>query len=158
MQFKKFTAGKWAYGRDSTPVEPQESNVCFEDPKLNEALSVMGNSEQRDSLIRVIVFLSCCHTIIVDHKRERYNSSSPDELALVNAAKQFGFEFKDRDENDNIVIFDKKNNKELKYKLLNICEFTSTRKRQSVILRDPNDKIILMCKGADTVITERLTQ
>ena len=45
----------------------------------------------------------------------------------------------------------------LKYKLLNVCEFTSTRKRMSCILREPNGKILLMCKGADTVITERLT-
>lgn len=27
----------------------------------------------------------------------------------------------------------------------------------SVILRDPNNKIVLMCKGADSVIEERLT-
>lgn len=104
------------------------------------------------------MFLAACHTIIVDKKKGKYNSSSPDELALVNAAKQFGYEFKDRDENDNMVIFDKKGNRQLKYKLLNICEFTSTRKRMSCIFRDPEGRLILMCKGADTVITERLTQ
>jgi magnesium-transporting ATPase (P-type) len=157
MQFKKFTAGRWAYGRDSLPVVPQEDNVCFDDPALEEVLREMGNSEQKEALVRVIIFLACCHTIIIDHKKGRYNSSSPDELALVNAAKQFGFEFKDRDENDNIIILDKANNREYKYQLLNICEFTSTRKRQSCIMRDPKGKIILMCKGADTVITERLT-
>lgn len=102
------------------------------------------------------MFLACCHTIIIDHKKGRYNSSSPDELALVNAAKQFGFEFKDRDADDNIIIEDKLTNQILKYQLLNICEFTSTRKRQSCIMRDPQGKIILMCKGADSVITERL--
>jgi magnesium-transporting ATPase (P-type) len=63
----------------------------------------------------VLVFLACCHTIIIDQKKGKYNSSSPDELALVNAAKQFGYEFKDRDENDNIVVWDRKNNKKLKY-------------------------------------------
>lgn len=129
MQFKKFTAGKWAYGRDSTPVVPQEDNVCFDDPMLDQVLSGDASSEQRESLLRVILFLACCHTIIIDHKKGRYNSSSPDELALVNAAKQFGYEFKDRDDQDNIVIQDKLQNRTLKYKLLNICEFTSTRKR-----------------------------
>ena len=39
---------------------------------------------------------------------------------------------------------------------MNICEFTSTRKRQSCIFKDPQGKIVLMCKGADSVITERL--
>jgi magnesium-transporting ATPase (P-type) len=33
------------------------------------------------------VFLACCHTIIVDEQNGKYNSASPDELALVNAAK-----------------------------------------------------------------------
>jgi phospholipid-transporting ATPase len=44
-----------------------------------------------------------------------------------------------------------------KFELLNVCEFTSTRKRMSVILKDVNGKIILMCKGADSVILERLS-
>jgi magnesium-transporting ATPase (P-type) len=157
MQFKKFTASKWAFGKDIMPNILQEDNVCFYDPKLDEAL-LSGNIEQKEAVVRVLIFLACCHTIIIDHKKGRYNSSSPDELALVNAAKQFGYEFKDRDSDDNIVILDKTNNTELKYQLLNICEFTSTRKRQSCIFRDPNGRIVLMCKGADSVIAERLNQ
>ena len=47
---------------------------------------------------------------------------------------------------------------ELKYKRLNICEFTSTRKRMSVIVEDKDKNIILMCKGADSVITDRLSK
>lgn len=104
-----------------------------------------------------MLFLACCHTIIIDHKKGKYNSSSPDELALVNAAKQFGYAFVNRDEHDNIVIRDKHRDIDLKYKLLNVCEFNSTRKRMSCIFRDPNGQIVLMCKGADTVITERLS-
>jgi len=46
---------------------------------------------------------------------------------------------------------------ELKYKLLNVCEFTSTRKRMSCIFRMPDNRILLMCKGADSVIQERLS-
>ena len=42
-------------------------------------------------------------------------------------------------------------------KLLYVCEFNSTRKRMSIIIRDPENKIILMCKGADSVIEERLS-
>lgn len=45
----------------------------------------------------------------------------------------------------------------VKYKLLNVCAFTSTRKRMSVIVEDKEKKIWLMCKGADSVITERLS-
>lgn len=35
------------------------------------------------------------------------------------------------------------------YKVLNLLEFNSTRKRMSVIVRDETGQIFLMCKGAD---------
>ena len=43
-----------------------------------------------------------------------------------------------------------------KYKLLNLIEFDSDRKRMSVIVRDTDGKIILFCKGADSIIEKRL--
>jgi len=48
--------------------------------------------------------MACCHSIIVDQRDKTYNASSPDELALVNAAKQFGYIFKDRDIDGNLII------------------------------------------------------
>ena len=44
------------------------------------------------------------------------------------------------------------------YKLLNVLEFNSTRKRMSVIVEDANGVKTLMCKGADSIIKERLSQ
>eukprot|EP00803_Ostreobium_quekettii_P011454 evm.model.scf_1059.1 EVM.evm.TU.scf_1059.1 scf_1059:98-2784(-) len=44
----------------------------------------------------------------------------------------------------------------MEYEILNILEFTSTRKRMSVICRGPDGGILLYCKGADTVVYERL--
>jgi len=35
------------------------------------------------------------------------------------------------------------------YKLLNLLDFTSKRKRMSVIVRDEEGQIFLLCKGAD---------
>jgi magnesium-transporting ATPase (P-type) len=72
-------------------------------------------SHNNEALIRCIVFLACCHTIVIDQKKGTYNASSPDELALVNADKEFGFEFTAKDENDNIVIYDKIKKQTLKY-------------------------------------------
>eukprot|EP00897_Mesotaenium_endlicherianum_P007081 jgi/Mesen1/6400/ME000329S05566 len=43
------------------------------------------------------------------------------------------------------------------YEILNVLEFNSTRKRMSCIVRDPDGRIILMTKGADSVIYERLS-
>lgn len=42
------------------------------------------------------------------------------------------------------------------YKILNVLEFNSTRKRMSVIVEDERGTLKLYCKGADSVIFERL--
>ena len=55
------------------------------------------------------------------------------------------------------MIHEKQTGKILKYKLYHVCEFDSTRKRMSVIVRDPNNKLLLMYKGADSVIIERMS-
>ena len=50
---------------------------------------------------------------------------------------------------------------EWKYKLLNTLEFNSTRKRMSLIVQEPDEmggRIVLMCKGADSIIAQRLTE
>ena len=44
------------------------------------------------------------------------------------------------------------------FEILNICEFNSTRKRMSTVVRTPSGKIKLYTKGADTVILERLSK
>lgn len=44
-----------------------------------------------------------------------------------------------------------------KYKLLYVLEFTSKRKRMSVIVTDDKGNVYLFCKGADSIIYERLT-
>jgi len=72
-------------------------------------------TEQNEALTRVMYFLACCHTIVIDDKKGTYNAASPDELALVNAAKQFGFEFKGFDASENMLIHNKIENKTVKY-------------------------------------------
>jgi P-type E1-E2 ATPase len=42
------------------------------------------------------------------------------------------------------------------YKILHVLEFSSARKRMSVIVEDEDDNIFVFCKGADNVIYERL--
>ena len=46
----------------------------------------------------------------------------------------------------------------MEYEILNVCEFNSTRKRMSTVVRCPDGRIKLFCKGADTVILERLSE
>lgn len=92
-----------------------------------------GSSNYR-CIEAVLLHLALCHTIVIDERTRKYNASSPDELALVNAAKFFGAEFLKRDEDNNMLI--RLNGRELSYRLMNILEFNSTRKRMSVIVED----------------------
>lgn len=105
----------------------------------------------------MLLFLSLCHTIVIDSRSGKYNAQSPDELALVNAAKEFGYVFRGKDREDCYLVENTHSGEQLKYKLLNVCEFSSARKRMSCIFRAPDGKIILMCKGADSVIEHRLS-
>ena len=75
-----------------------------------------------------------------------------DEQALVKGACNFGYVFDTRTPHH--VEIDALGTRE-RYEILNVLEFTSTRKRMSVIVRNPSGQIKLYCKGADTVIYER---
>ncbi|KAI8375650.1 hypothetical protein EDC96DRAFT_541090 [Choanephora cucurbitarum] len=81
-----------------------------------------------------------------------YKAESPDEAALVNAAKNVGFAFIGRKEAT--LTLDILGN-EYDFELLNVLEFNSDRKRMSVIIRRPEpwNDIILYCKGADSIIS-----
>lgn len=57
-----------------------------------------------------------------------------------------------------MIIHVQSTNQQMKFKLLNILEFNSTRKRMSVIVQDDRGQIILMCKGADSIILDLLSE
>jgi magnesium-transporting ATPase (P-type) len=111
--------------------------------------------------------LAVCHTVIAEKSKNSqnsdhlaYNASSPDELALVNAAKYFGYYFKGRDDDNNMVVELRGVEDDLgmgsntkQFQLLTVIEFTSTRKRMTVIVRSQQDSTIrVMCKGADSIV------
>uniref|UniRef100_A0A2K5EZV5 Phospholipid-transporting ATPase n=1 Tax=Aotus nancymaae TaxID=37293 RepID=A0A2K5EZV5_AOTNA len=99
--------------------------------------------------------LAVCHTVMVDRidGHLNYQAASPDEGALVNAARNFGFVFLARTQN---TITISELGTERTYNVLAILDFNSDRKRMSIIVRTPEGNIKLYCKGADTVIYERL--
>ena len=112
--------------------------------------------------------LALCHTVLagVDPKTGmlEYKAQSPDEAALVQAAADVGFEFRGRDR-DVLLLRTPFAREALRFRLLNILEFTSSRKRMSIIVRqlgendEPgNNPILLLCKGADNVVFERLAE
>ncbi|KAH9519100.1 Phospholipid-transporting ATPase ID [Bulinus truncatus] len=95
--------------------------------------------------------LALCHTVMPEVKSDgslEYQAQSPDEGALVSAARNFGFVFKSRTPS---TITIEVQGQEETYELLNILDFNNVRKRMSVIVRK-DGKIQLLCKGADTIM------
>jgi phospholipid-translocating ATPase len=120
------------------------------------------NAAHARSLNGFFTVLALCHTVLTGVDPEtgaiEYKAQSPDEAALVQAAADVGFVFRGRD--SEILMLQTPFADEVeRYELLNILEFTSARKRMSVVLRklDGQDgRLFLLSKGADNVIFERL--
>ncbi|XP_016843759.1 probable phospholipid-transporting ATPase IA isoform X4 [Nasonia vitripennis] len=103
-----------------------------------------------------MVMLSVCHTVIPEKFEDGsiiYHAASPDERALVDGASKFGYVFDSRTPHfvEILALGERQ-----RYEILNVIEFTSARKRMSVIVRTPSGQIKIFCKGADSVIYERL--
>ncbi|KAJ1305376.1 hypothetical protein OPQ81_000391 [Rhizoctonia solani] len=118
------------------------------------------NTSQRQAIIDFFRALAVCHTVLPDlpdegEKKLDYKAESPDEAALVAGARDAGFPFLGR--SSTAVDIEVMGQAE-RYIPLKVLEFNSTRKRMSVIVRDPQGRLVLYCKGADSVIYERLAQ
>ncbi|KXS19904.1 phospholipid-translocating P-type ATPase [Gonapodya prolifera JEL478] len=120
----------------------------------------------RRRLIMFWMHLAISHTVLVEKRpaarqedgnlltqEVNYQASSPDEAALVSAARDSGFTFIRRKQDEILLDF---MGTELTYKVLQVLEFSSDRKRMSVIVQTNTGLILLLCKGADSVIFERL--
>ncbi|GAA5974373.1 hypothetical protein JCM11641_005241 [Rhodosporidiobolus odoratus] len=117
-----------------------------------------GTREEVEVVEEFLTLLATCHTVIPEKGEDGkvvYQASSPDEAALVSGADVLGYTFTTR-KPQSVFITLSGNPRPREYQVLNILEFNSTRKRMSAIVRTPEGHIKLYCKGADTVIFERL--
>ncbi|CAI9783514.1 unnamed protein product [Fraxinus pennsylvanica] len=120
----------------------------------------------RSNITDMVTFfrvMALCHTgIPVENDqsdRMMYEAESPEEVAFLIAAQEFGFKFCERTQSTMVLQeLDPSSGLVVKreYKLLNLLEFNSSRKRMSVIVRNEDGEVFLFCKGADDVIFERL--
>ncbi|KAJ4711220.1 Phospholipid-transporting ATPase [Melia azedarach] len=184
MEFFKCSIGGEIYGTGITEIErgvalqngmkiqeveksakaTYEKGFNFDDPRL--LRGAWRNEPNPDTCKEFFRCLAICHTVLPegDESPEKitYQAASPDEAALVIAAKNFGFFFYRRTPT---MIYVRESHVEkmgkmqdVAYEILNVLEFNSTRKRQSVVCRYPDGRLMLYCKGADTVVYERLAE
>ncbi|XP_027044475.1 probable phospholipid-transporting ATPase IF [Pocillopora damicornis] len=111
-------------------------------------------------VMQFFLALSLCHTVQASKETNqdsiydyRYQASSPDEKALVEAAVRFGVTYRGKIGDDIEVKVDDVIER---YTLLHVLEFDSTRKRMSVIVKSPRGEHVMLVKGAETAVLDRL--
>lgn len=182
MEFIKCSIGGIAYGQGVTEVEKaiierngavnrtienlSEKKSAVKGFNFDDKRVVNGNwvNEPRPDVIQLFFcLLATCHTVIPEVDEEKgkilYEAESPDEAAFVISARELGFEFYNRTQTSvSLHEMDPLSGKRVErlYKILSVIEFNSSRKRMSVIIKDEDGKILLFCKGADSVMFERL--
>ncbi|KAL1060642.1 hypothetical protein V6Z11_1Z082100, partial [Gossypium hirsutum] len=125
-----------------------ESGDALKDMKLLNA--VAGGSPD---VVQFLTVMAICNTVVPIKSKTgaiSYKAQSQDEDALVNAAAQLHMVYANKNANILEIRF---NGSVIKYEVLEILEFTSDRKRMSVVVKDcQTGKIVLLSKGADEAI------
>ena len=173
MLFKKCSVGGKVYGTDD-----EARNIDFEEDKSNfeanmdksssniihsfyesghKSDKLKTSTDKSSDLKEFFRFMALCHSVMVDHDPKtmelNYQASSPDELALVKASKEMGFELTERTK-DGLEI--NENGTKIEYTILAEFPFNSDRKRMSVII-ESQGSYALYCKGADSIMTSRIS-
>ncbi|CAK7322729.1 unnamed protein product [Dovyalis caffra] len=104
-------------------------------------------------VVRSLTVMAICNTVVPVQSKTGailYKAQSQDEDALVHAAAKLNMVFVNKNGNNLELRF---NTSVIQYEVLETLEFTSDRKRMSVVVRDcQNGKILLLSKGADEAI------
>ncbi|OIV92010.1 hypothetical protein TanjilG_20940 [Lupinus angustifolius] len=120
---------------------------------LKDAELLNAVSSGLPDVVRFLTVMAICNTVIPTRSKTGdilYKAQSQDEDALVQAAAWLHMVFFNKNGN---ILEVKFNSKILQYEVLETLEFTSDRKRMSVVLKDcQNGKILLLSKGADEAI------
>ncbi|ETW00410.1 hypothetical protein H310_07047 [Aphanomyces invadans] len=136
-----------------------DKSIHFDDPRL--VVEAANPSSPNGARIReFLTLLAVCHTVIPETNATTglttYRASSPDEEALVKAARCLGYKLVTPAPFVEVEITHKGTSPTmLGYSILNVNEFNSTRKRMSVVVLTPHGTVVVYCKGADNVILPR---
>lgn len=160
MEFRECSIAGLSYATTADPDRsPKSENDSEGQYSFKQLEHHLESSKNAHIIQEFMTSLMTCHTVIPEMMKDSdeivYQASSPDEAALVQGASQiFGYQFYARRPHS---INCRIKEKDVEFEILNVCEFNSTRKRMSIVLKDPQGRIKLYCKGADSVILERLS-
>jgi phospholipid-translocating ATPase len=167
-----FSGAKSSSDHTAVPNQPpaDPSIPHFHDGQLQHDLhsSASEGSPYARTMNAFLTTLALCHTVLAatdDNGALQYKAQSPDEAALVQAAADCGFIFRGKDkETMRLQTPFTGGDAVEEYELLHVLDFTSARKRMSVIVRKVGDeaqhdnRVFLLCKGADSIVFDRLKE
>ncbi|XP_066348308.1 phospholipid-transporting ATPase 2-like isoform X1 [Miscanthus floridulus] len=120
---------------------------------LNDVRLVNAISSNDPDVIKFLLVMALCNTVVPIKSNDdtvSYKAQSQDEEALVNAAANLNMMLISKDSSTAEICF---NGSKFRYELLDILEFTSDRKRMSVVVKEgQTGKILLLSKGADEAL------
>ena len=141
---------------------PQNVQPDVTTSDLTEYIRVRPNSLFSRKAKQYILAMALCHTCLPEVRDGvlSYQASSPDEVALVHAAQELGYSVVQRSpQSVTLRITNANGTSDLqKYEILDVIEFSSQRKRMSIVVRFPDGRIAIICKGADSAILPRLVK
>ncbi|PJF18500.1 Phospholipid-transporting ATPase [Paramicrosporidium saccamoebae] len=130
--------------------------ICVQGQLLDQ-LDPNVDRSRYPGLDHMLLVMAVCNTVVIKMTStgvRTYQASSPDEVAIVDAAAKM-----------NVVLIERKlqsilvktaDGDQVPFTILAVFDFDSARKRMSVVVRDDSNKIWIICKGADAVVRTRL--
>lgn len=146
-------------------LAPSMRGVSGTEPKTESLLAYLRDRPNTTFSRKARHFILCmalCNTVLPDIKENgnmEYEAASPDELALVEAARDLGYEMVDRPANSIKLKYPDPvtgENVVESFEVLDVIEFSSKRKRMSIVIRMPDGRVCVFCKGADSAMLPRL--
>ena len=166
MKFRGCSIMNILYNKNNEDKNINSNNISYFDNKFDKNCLIKGfeNLNQiktdtnyintiSDSIKYFFLNISLNHNVLTEKKNNNeivYQGSNPDELTLVNCANELDIKFQSCIGNKIKLNFFKQ---PLEYEILERFEFSSERKRSSIVVEDPIlKKIFIYMKGADDVI------
>eukprot|EP00658_Telonema_sp_P-2_P000523 TRINITY_DN10199_c0_g1_i2.p1 TRINITY_DN10199_c0_g1~~TRINITY_DN10199_c0_g1_i2.p1 ORF type:complete len:1014 (-),score=219.56 TRINITY_DN10199_c0_g1_i2:128-3037(-) len=166
--------------KSAAVAELEDPGFDMYDPALNyepregdfgtEYLFAYLGTEHEEHVRGFLLALALCNTVVVEELEDgdvKYNAASPDDGALIKACKNLGVKLKGRKlvaGGKQEILLDvarigddhKMSFVEETYIVHTTIDFSSARKRMSLLIEMPDGSLKLMSKGADNVIRDRL--
>jgi phospholipid-translocating ATPase len=154
------TIGRRSSSQWRSAARPDHLQPEFDTSDMAEFLRLRPDSPFARMARDYILAMAICHTCLPEVRdgKLEYQASSPDELALVRAAQELGYTVVQRNSQSITIQATQPNGSTelLKFDILDVIEFSSVRKRMSIVVRYPDGRISVICKGADSAILPRL--